>query len=805
MAKGQGSGVVLGYLKYVLGFDSLAFQQGLGDADKRLKAAQRSLTKTAGKFSDIGTKLSLALTAPLVAFAAKGISEARETREALAQVDAAISSMGNAAGRSSSQLTALADKLELSSLYEGDEILRKVTANLLTFGNVAGETFDRAQRAAVDLATRMGTDLQSATIMVGKALNDPVKGLTSLGRAGIQFSEAQKAQIKGFVATGQAAKAQSVILGELERQFGGAAAAAQNVDPFNKLSDAFNQMAERVGNALLPLIAPLTETLVGLLDAFGTLSPEVQKWVFIAGAAAAALGPLMFGIGGLISAFSAILPLLGGAGLAAAMAALGPIILPVAAAVAALVAAWVLFGDKIGPVLTEFGAKVQAVLGPQVQELISSVGATLTELWNGPLGEGIRKTIALFVQFQVIYARVFGQALIVTISAIVDIFKAAFAVIGGLLTTVSRLLQGDFSGAWQAAQVAVITASQAMFRALDALTLGGLSAITKLVEGVGRWLGQKLREIFKGVTDGIQWVGDKFKWLYDVVVGHSYIPDMVDGIKASMDRLDSVLVAKAQAVTSKTAKAFRDLAEEVAPLLDRLFPEAAEQRKFESDLALLTRSRSAGLIDAAGFAAGKQRLAQERFPGDASSDSEALLGDTTLSLVDSTRLMGEAVDRIATMQLPKLQGGLEAFGQSLADTVQSISGAVQSLVGLFRSDAPWWEKVLGAVEVGARVYSGFAGSGGGMRAGGGAVMAGRTYMVGERGPEPFTPNRSGFITPARGNGRGRGGNIIIHANDAVLASTVRQWVNEGMQMAESGAVVRIARSDHRRKQRKLGR
>ena len=32
--------------------------------------------------------------------------------------------------------------------------------------------------------------------MLGKALNDPVKGITALGRAGVTFTDEQKKQIK---------------------------------------------------------------------------------------------------------------------------------------------------------------------------------------------------------------------------------------------------------------------------------------------------------------------------------------------------------------------------------------------------------------------------------------------------------------------------------------------------------------------------------------------------------------------------------------------------------------------------------
>ena len=48
--------------------------------------------------------------------------------------------------------------------------------------------------------------------MVGKALNDPLKGLTALSRIGVQFTAQQQEQIKAMVEVGDVAGAQKIIL-----------------------------------------------------------------------------------------------------------------------------------------------------------------------------------------------------------------------------------------------------------------------------------------------------------------------------------------------------------------------------------------------------------------------------------------------------------------------------------------------------------------------------------------------------------------------------------------------------------------
>lgn len=836
MASGSGQGAVLGYLKYVLGFDSLAFQQGLGDADKRLKAAQRSLGKTADKFKSIGVTMSAALTAPLIGFGALAMNEAKEAAAAMGQVNAALKSMGPVAGRTADQLKKASDSLEMRSLFEGDEILKKVTANLLTFGNVAGASFDRAQQAAVDLATRMDTDLQSAAILVGKALNAPLKGMTALGRAGIQFSEDQKAAIKTMVETGNVAGAQSIILGELERQFGGAAQAAQNTDPMNKATDAFKQMAETVGNALLPIIPVVTDAIVSVANAFNQLSPGMQKAVIIAGGVAAALGPVMIGVGGLISVFSSLLPLIGGAGLAGAFAALGPIILPVVAAVAALAAVWALFGDKIGPVLKELWTSLQASLGPKFQELVTTVTKALTDLWTGPFGDGIRAAIRLWVEFNLAAMKALGPALIAAISAVADLIGGAFKLIGGTLDAVAKLLSGDFSGAWKAAEGAIIGAASAILRAADTLSGGVLGAIARMVTGIGVWIGQKLRAIWEGAIKGIQWVGDKFKWLWDVVVGHSYIPDMVDAIGFHMARLDDLMVNRAGRAANKTAAIFRKLYADVVPILDRLFPERARANQYATERALVDT------LPATMRGEALHRLNREYFAdkgGLGGTKGGLASGAGSSFQLDTSPLAALKAQKFEAQQYwsDVIRGGFFSaldgnFGRWFEGFMKERLN--NALTGLFDRLGKELERVIGGLGKGggggdffSMIGSLFGGGGGnaakfaslgskigslpGFATGGSFKIGGfggtdRNLLSINHTPAAWVSRgESMYVDPGKGSATRGGRTINIYANDAVLASTVRQWVTEGMYAAETGAVSRVVRGDQRRQQRRLGR
>jgi hypothetical protein len=374
--------IKIGSLLIRLAVEHGILQEGLARSERDVAKTTKAIQRRGQEIADFGEKMSLAISLPLAALAVSSVKAAQESADALGQVNAALASMGTAAGRTTEQLQALAGAQMAQSLYDDDQILREVTANLLTFGAVAGEQFDRAQQAALDLATRMNGDLQGATIQIGKALNDPIKGVSALAKAGIQFSADQKAMIKSLVETGDVASAQRIILGELEKQFGGAAQAARDADPGAALAQSFAAFQEEVGAKLLPLLPPLLDAITGIVDAFGSLPEPVQTAVIALGAIAAIVGPIVAGIGTLVSGFAAVIATLGGfpvvasvVGLAMNTLLLSPLGL-IVAAVAAVVAAWY-YWDEIVAIVDQIGAAVSGWWTENVQPTLNALGNLL--------------------------------------------------------------------------------------------------------------------------------------------------------------------------------------------------------------------------------------------------------------------------------------------------------------------------------------------------------------------------------------------------------------------------------------------
>ena len=195
----------------------------------------------------------------------KIISATAEQERVTAQLNAALLSTGGAAGKTAGELTATAASLQKVTRF-GDEAIIGMQSLLLTFKDIKGDNFDRTTKAVLDMSTAMGQDLKSSAIQLGKALNDPITGLSALSRVGVTFTESQKETIKVLAETGQVAEAQILILQELETEFGGSAEAARNTlgGALEGLSHTFNDLFEAQSAALGPMkdsINELNETL----------------------------------------------------------------------------------------------------------------------------------------------------------------------------------------------------------------------------------------------------------------------------------------------------------------------------------------------------------------------------------------------------------------------------------------------------------------------------------------------------------------------------------------------------------------
>lgn len=281
----------------------------VGKAVKKLDEVQKKAEAISHSAFSVGRDagaLGLAIGAPLVGLV-RGAEEAATAQARLAQV---FKSMGDESGQAAIQAGILADSLEFEIAVDADKI-KETMAKLATFENVirnntgSAEVFERATMAALDLAATGFGDAASNAVQLGKALNDPVKGMSALTRAGVTFTAQEQEKIKRLVETGKAFEAQQFMLSAIEKQVGGVAAATAN--DTDKMMLALAAMGDSFGVMLLPTVQKFTEYFIN------KAIPAVQRFternaplieILLKGAAAFAatmlvVSALSFTIGGI--------------------------------------------------------------------------------------------------------------------------------------------------------------------------------------------------------------------------------------------------------------------------------------------------------------------------------------------------------------------------------------------------------------------------------------------------------------------------------------------------------------------------
>lgn len=464
--------------------------------------AQRGAQQAQGAFSRIGSgaaAMGKKIAAGFGAFAAVAgltsvlstvYSEGRRTQDAVAVTAQRIGQMGGAANVSAAHVNTLAKSLSRSTGITRTTIQESQNL-LLTFGNIkngvgeGADMFDQASKMALDMSVALGVDAKQAAMQLGKALNDPVKGITALSRAGVSFTEGQKEQIKALTASGDLIGAQKIIMGELGKQVGGTAeTVVNNVD---KLKAGFQDWAGEMGTKLLPYLDQfagwLTSTAMPALESFG--ATVMDK----AGPAVAALGTILSTV---------VLPVLTSVG--------GYL---VGTAIPALIAfaQWaVKTAQDWAPLIAVIGVFALAVAGPYLAAIV--------------------------------VANVQGLVWLATMGAQAIAMNAV-----RIATTVWTAAQWLLNAALTANPVGLVIA------ALAALAIGIYTAYQKsetfraicdrvwaVLKQVGGYIAGALVSAFRGARDAIGWVIDKARSLIDWL-GRIKMPKVLSSIGSAIGKI----------------------------------------------------------------------------------------------------------------------------------------------------------------------------------------------------------------------------------------------------------------------------
>jgi hypothetical protein len=286
-----------GYLKTGLPATGVQGGAGLGEGVKRGFGS-----KIKGLLGPLAAGFSVMGIGRFVGDMYQGAVEASKVDAVLGKV---ADSMGIFGGQTDTVVSRLKDfaTAQMNLTGTDDEVIKGAQAKLLTFKNLAvsaGETggmFDRATVVAQDMAAVFGGSASDKAVLLGKALNDPIKGLSSLSRVGVQFTDDQKAMIEGMVKSGDMAGAQSLIMKELETQVGGTAAASATAG--EKMKVKWDDLVETLGTKLMPVFDNvanfISNNLIPAISNFGIWIQNNSAW----------LGPLALTVGAFVAAWAA--------------------------------------------------------------------------------------------------------------------------------------------------------------------------------------------------------------------------------------------------------------------------------------------------------------------------------------------------------------------------------------------------------------------------------------------------------------------------------------------------------------------
>lgn len=288
------------------------------DLKAKLDEANAKLKEMSGPSSPLGKLKSMFSAANVAIMGVVGVigffasrimgmaQSAMAAERQQTQLNAVLQSTQHIAGLTAGEVNRIATELAGATAASRGTILSGQTM-LLTFTNIGRDVFPAATEALLDMTTVMTQGnvtqeaMSSGAVRLGRALNDPITGMTALRRVGVAFTDQQELQIKAMVRAGDVMGAQRVILSELGREFGGSARAFGNTTAgqIQRLENAMAGLRRETGEKLLPGIGNLARALTDFVKS-GSAFSDSSKGM------AQDVSTLLTGISGLIQIFNSL-------------------------------------------------------------------------------------------------------------------------------------------------------------------------------------------------------------------------------------------------------------------------------------------------------------------------------------------------------------------------------------------------------------------------------------------------------------------------------------------------------------------
>ena len=453
------------------------FEKGIGDMpdipiEEKTLSAKEKLDTFSSSMTNFGNKLSLAVTAPLVALGGKMVSAASDMEENINKVDVAF-------GKSADGVKAWADTatesfgLSKNQALEATSLFGDMATSMGLPQDAAANMSTSLAGLAGDLASFKNIDIEQAMTALNGVFTGETESLKTLGIVMTETNLKQFAEDAGLVYNemSQAEKVQlryAYVMETTKNAQGDYARTADGTaNSMRTLQASFDNLIALLGSSLLPAITPVIQFITDLLQKFSELDPATQKVIVIIGAVLAALGPVMSVVGGIISVVSTLIPII-----TAVVGALNPVTLAIGAVIAAIVLLiknW----DAVKETMQKFDDFLQEIFAKDFTEVF------------GP---------------------VLGEALNAFFQNVENIWNSIKQIFNGIVTFISGVFAGDWEKAWEG----IKDIFEGVFKAFEALAKAPLNAvigaINGLIGGVESGL-NKIIEMINGIDFDIpDWV-----------------------------------------------------------------------------------------------------------------------------------------------------------------------------------------------------------------------------------------------------------------------------------------------------------
>lgn len=440
-------------LKVVIAGDAKGARHALGQVDSGLDRTSGKASILSKGMGGLGRGIAGLAGAAAIglgaaalglgAFVAGGIQTLKRVETLNKATETVIKSTGGAARISTKQIVDLAESieeltgLEMESVEEGANMLLTFT-DIQNRAGKGNDIFTQATKILTDMSVALGTDMKSQAIQLGKALNNPIKGVAALSKVGVTFTKQQKEQIKTMVEAGDVAGAQKVILKELNKEFGGQAAAfgQTTAGKIEKAKNALGNFQEALAGAFMPLLGKLAEKAIPFFKKLTDAWPEIEAKIkgFVS-----RVWPVVSKV------FGFLFKLFQGKGTTPAITGY---FTKIQGKVKELAAVLIPIVKKIVKVFREQLVPMFIDLWDKAQPVITDIGDAVSELYDF--------LVALFTRLSQVIGPLwdkYGSTIIATIKQFVggifSILSGAFQIIKGIFKFFTGLLTGDWGKAWQ--------------------------------------------------------------------------------------------------------------------------------------------------------------------------------------------------------------------------------------------------------------------------------------------------------------------------------------------------------------------